>query len=136
MAGLTSHPNLKTTFSDTSPHAAELIDKGLNDPNTAINNIATELGNDAKSAALEARGSTATAVVNLLGQLKQAVKDILATTNWYDPLPITLTAVVGLFHASSGHKHTGVTGDAPPLDAAGLASNAVTTAKINTGAVT
>ena len=54
----------------------------------------TELGVNPKAAALEARAATAAAVVNLLGQLKQGVKDISGTTNWYDAAPTTLQALL------------------------------------------
>ena len=135
MAGLTEHPNLKTSFADNSPFTEELLTKGLNNPNTAINNIATELGNDAKGAALEAPASSATAVVNLLGQLKQAFKNIKGTADWHTGAAATLASIWAKFNDSTGHAHTGGANDAPKITAGGLATDAVETTKIKDLAV-
>ena len=136
MPGLTEHPNLKTTFADNSPFSEELTTKGLNNPNTAINNIATELGNDAKSAALEAPAASATAVVNLLGQLKQAIKNITGGANWYSSVAATISAIWAKFDDTTGHTHSGTADDGPQIDSNGLADNSVITNRIEDGAVT
>ena len=131
-----SQPALKTNFADNSPKTEELLAKGLNQPNLEINAVAGELGTNPKSAALEAPSSSATAVVNLLGQLKQAFKNIKGTANWYTSAAASLATIWGKFHASTGHTHSAGSNDAPKITAGGLATDAVETAKIKANAVT
>jgi len=131
-----SQPALKTTFADNSPYSEELITKGLNQPNLETNAIAGELGNNPKAAALEARAASASAVVNLLGQLKQGIKDILGTTNWYDAAGSTIAAIWAKFHATTGHSHSGAANDGPLINSNGLDTDAVITNRIENLAVT
>jgi hypothetical protein len=45
-------------------------------------------------------------------------------------------AIQTAFNGSTGHSHDGTTGEGPQIDTAGLADNAVTTAKITDANVT
>jgi hypothetical protein len=60
----------------------------------------------------------ATSLRSRFGMLARRIKEIIGGTAWTDVVPISLTAVLAKFHATTGHKHTGVTGDAPKLDPA------------------
>ena len=124
-------PTAKTDFNpNLSKSSQGHTAQGHNTPAGETNAIGADL-RDTFAAGTEATpGATATSMLNRIGQILQMLKNITGETNWYDAVDSTITALFAKFHASTGHKHTGAAADSPPLDAAGLASDSVTTAKI------
>ena len=61
--------------------------------------------------------------------------DLIKSEDWNN----ALTAIVDLFakfDTAAGHTHSGAAEDAPPINEAGIANNAISNAKIKDGAVT
>ncbi len=98
----------------------------------AVNSLTEEMI-DARNPALATPAETATSVPDLLGQLKQMLKNITGESTWYGTVADSIS---GLLDSSGGHGHTGNADDAPQIAASGLEDDAVETAKIKDEAAT
>lgn len=106
-----------------------------NDKAQAVNSLADEMI-DARNPELASPAATATSVPELLGQIKQMLKNVTGESNWYGAVAATISSIVSsvsnLTSTFNSHNHTSV----PQIPTAGIENVAVTTAKIASKAVT
>ena len=106
---------------------------GTSDMNRIEGNAnATELGNRVVDPTQAPTGNTGT-LRQMLDWLANRIGAIIGG-NWYSTPPITLAQTNAKFDASTGHKHTGASGDAPQLPTTGIADGAITDAKVSASA--
>lgn len=117
--------------------APQIGTTGIADSAVTASKIGANAVTDAKIGGRSVNGTLGTTnwivtFLNLTGMLQDIYDRLIAITGVIPTVdtPITLNALLGKFHTSTGHKHTGATGDSPPIATTGIADDAVTDAKV------